>query len=426
MTAQPHAQSYYAATANQNFSFEPLQGKITADVCVIGSGITGVSAALDLAEQGYRVVVLEAERVGWGASGRSGGQAIFGWGCEQYALEKMVGLENAKQFWNIAQEGLELTKSSIRKHQIDCDWRDGMAHLGLKPRHDRELKEWQHKLENTYGYSSLTYWDQNAVREHIGSPLYTSGLFDQNSGHLHPLNYTLGLVKAAQAAGVQFYEDSRVISLKQGDPARVQTAQGEVTANYVLMACNAYLEGLSGYLVSRVMPVGTYIAATKPLGKDRCEQLMKDNIAACDINFVLDYYRCSADHRMLFGGRVSYSGIDPRNLEYAMRPRMEKVFPQLKGVEIDYTWGGFVGITMNRAPHFGKLASNIFYAQGFSGHGIAATNIAGKLMSEAIVSTSERLDLFSKIPHRPFPGGRLFRTPALVLAMAYFRIRDRL
>ncbi|CAG8999293.1 MAG: Gamma-glutamylputrescine oxidoreductase [Candidatus Celerinatantimonas neptuna] len=424
MVSPAYPQSYYAATANHNFQFAPLTESINSDVCVVGAGITGVVTALELAKKGYNVVVLDAARVGWGASGRSGGQAIFGWACEQSTLEKLVGKSNAQKFWSISLEGLDLTKDYIKTYQIDCDWRDGMAHLGMKARHDEELKAWLYQLRDQYGYESLSFWDKEQVCENIASPLYTSGLFDANSGHLHPLNYTLGLVDAAKNAGVTFYEDSQVENLQQGPKVLLKTSQGSVCADHVVFACNAYMNGLSDYLESRVMPVGTYIAATEPLGEACCQSLMNNQIAACDVNFVLDYYRSSRDYRMLFGGRVSYSGIDPRNLEGAMRKRMARVFPQLKGVRIDYTWGGYVGITMNRAPHFGRLADNIFFAQGFSGHGIAATAMAGKLMSEAIMTTTERFDLFGQIPHMPFPGGRMLRTPALVLAMAYYRIRD--
>ncbi|MFM2485394.1 NAD(P)/FAD-dependent oxidoreductase [Celerinatantimonas yamalensis] len=425
MTAKPYPDSYYAASANQAFVFPSLSESIQADVCVIGSGITGVVSALKLAEQGYKVALLEAEQVGFGASGRSGGQAIFGWACEQSYLENLVGQESARHFWSIALEGLAHTKQRIKDYQIDCDWCDGMAHLGMKARHDHALQTWYHQLQDNYGYNSLTLWDNDQVREQIDSPLYTSGLYDANSGHLHPLNYTLGLVAAAKSAGVDIYQGSRVTQIIQGESVTLKTVAGQVQAKHVILACNAYLEGLSPYLESRVMPVGTYIAATEPLGEAKCWSLMK-GMAACDINFVLDYYRCSADHRLLFGGRVSYSGAEPRDLKAIMRAQMIHVFPQLRAVNIDYAWGGYVGITMNRAPHFGRLANNIYYAQGFSGHGIAACGIAGELMAEAIATTAERFDLFTRIPHRAFPGGRLLRTPALVLAMAYYRIRDYL
>ncbi|PMG78874.1 FAD-dependent oxidoreductase [Vibrio breoganii] len=421
-----HTDSYYAASKNQQFDFPKLTGEHVADVCVIGSGITGATAALELANKGFKVIVLEANRVGWGASGRSGGQAIFGWASEQDTLEKLVGKSDARKLWDISVEALALTKSNINKYNIDCDWRDGMVHVGMKPRHDKELQAWHDDLTENYGYESLEMWDQDEVRSRIASNKYTSGMFDSNSGHLHPLNYTLGLVNAAKLAGAEFYEDSAVNQIKHGDPATLFTKEGTVKANHVILACNAYMKGLESKLENKVMPVGTYICATEPLGKEVTGALMKDHISACDINFVLDYYRCSGDHRMLFGGRVSYSGVAPVNLEKAMQGRMLDIFPQLKDTKIDYAWGGNVAITMNRAPHFGRLKPNVYFAQGFSGHGIAATGMAGTLMAECVATTAERFSIFDKIPHMPFPGGRLLRTPALLLAMSYYRVRDLL
>lgn len=421
-----HTLSYYAASKNQDLRFPTLKGSHVADVCIVGSGITGATAALELTNKGYSVIVLEANRVGWGASGRSGGQAIFGWASEQHTLEKLVGESDAKKLWELSIEALALTKNNIKKYNIDCDWRDGMVHLGMKSRHDKELKEWYANLTERYQYDSLELWDKEQVRENIDSDKYTSGMLDRNSGHLHPLNYTLGLTNAAQAAGAQFFEESAVIKIEHGDPATLFTKHGEVKANHVILACNAYMEGLESSLENKVMPVGTYICATEPLEEDLTNKLMKNRIAASDINFVLDYFRCSGDNRMLFGGRVSYSGVAPFNLEKAMRNRMVSIFPQLTNAKIDYAWGGNVAITMNRAPHFGRLKPNVYFAQGFSGHGIAVTGLAGTLMAECVAATSERFAIFDKVPHMSFPGGRLLRTPALVLAMSYYRVRDLL
>lgn len=418
--------SYYGASANQRFDLAPLRGEQQFDVAVVGAGITGLTSALALAERGYKVCVLEGQTVGFGASGRSGGQAIFGWAAEQDTLEKLVGKQDARTLWELALEGLALTKQNIAKYHIDCDWQDGMAHLGIKPRHALELEEWYHSLTEDYGYQGLELWDKQQLEQQLGSTRYNSAIFDPNSGHLHPLNYTLGLAKAALEAGVSIFEHSPVSKLERGASTCLLTSQGQVRCQHVVLACNAYMQGLESKLESKVMPVGTYICATKPLGQERAEQLIRNNMAVCDINFVLDYYRRSADHRMLFGGRVSYSGVAPRDLAATMAKRMRWVFPQLSHDEVEFAWGGNVAITMNRAPHFGRLEDNIYFAQGFSGHGIAATALAGSLMAEAVAGTAERLDVFEKIPHYPFPGGRLLRTPALVLAMAYYRIRDLL
>ncbi|GDY25192.1 FAD-dependent oxidoreductase [Agarivorans sp. Toyoura001] len=425
MKAQ-HANSYYAASANLQLDYPQLKGDQQADVCVVGAGITGATTALELASKGYKVILLEGEGAGWGASGRSGGQAIFGWASEQSTLEKLMGKDDAKKMWDLSVEALAVTKANINKHKIDCDWQDGQIHVAIKDRHVTELKAWHEQLSTDYGYDQLEYWNRDKLESQLSSPRYLGGMFDPNSGHLHPLNYTLGLVKAAELAGAEIYEDSKVTKIEHGSKVSVTTASGSVTCSHVVLACNAYMEGLNSKLESRVMPVGTYICATKPLGEQRIRELIANNMAVCDINFVLDYYRCSGDHRMLFGGRVSYSGIEPRDLAKTMKQRMDWVFPQLADEQVEFAWGGNVGITINRAPHFGRIAPNVYFAQGFSGHGIAATGLAGQLMAESIMATSERFDIFEKIPHMPFPGGRLLRTPALVLAMSYYRLRDLL
>ncbi|MBY6105317.1 FAD-binding oxidoreductase [Ferrimonas balearica] len=425
MTRQ-HTDSYYAASANQRPEHPRLNGQVEADVCVVGSGITGASAALELANRGYNVVVLEGAKVGWGASGRSGGQMIFGYAAEQAKLAKLVGRDDAHKLWDIADQAVSLTRQRIADHNIDCDLAPGHLHAAIKPRHMDELKGWYDELVDEYGYRSVQMWDKAQVESQMASDNYLGGLFDANSGHLHPLNYTLGLARAAAEAGATFYEQSPVVRIEQGDTVTLHTDNGQVRAKFVVMCCNAYMEGLAPKIESKVMPVGTYITATEPLGEERAHELIRNNMAVADINFVLDYFRLSGDHRMLFGGRVSYSKLDPINLAGSMAARMHDVFPQLKGVKQDYTWGGYVGITANRAPHFGRLADNIFFAQGFSGHGIALTGMAGTLMAEAVAGTAERFDLVAQIPHMDFPGGRLFRTPALVLAMAWYRMRDLL
>ncbi len=421
-----HIDSYYAASANAAPLAAPLSGDIQADVCVVGGGIAGLSTALHLAERGYRVVLLEGHRIGWGASGRSGGQAIFGYASSQQKLVAAVGKGAARQLWDFSIEALDLLKDRVARHRIDCDLHWGQMHTAIKPRQRDELQEWQRELVDDYGYTSVRILERPEVESLLATSRYCGALYDSRSGHLHPLNYTLGLAAAAREAGVVIHEGSQVTAIDRGDPARIVTAKGSVRARHVALCCNAYIDGLEPSLRSRIMPVGTYIIATEPLGEARITQLMRENIAVTDINFVLDYFRRSADHRLLFGGRVSYSGLDAFDTAKATRKRMLAVFPQLADVKIDHAWGGYVDITMSRAPDFGRVAPNIYYLQGFSGHGIALTGIAGKFVAEAIAGQAERFDVYTRIRHRTFPGGRLLRTPALMLAMLYYRMRDYL
>lgn len=421
----PHCPSYYAASANPYPEHPPLQGEVTADVCVVGGGMTGASAALHLAERGFKVVLIEGKRIGWGASGRSGGQLIAGYATDMSKVEKLVPPEDAKTLWDMSVEAIDSVKDSIAAHGIDCDFRPGHLHVGIKPRHCRELEdlaeEWQR-----YGYTGLQYLDRDAVRARVDSEKYVCGLLDPRGGHIHPLNYTLGLAQAAEKAGAQIHESTPMVRWEEGDPATVVTPQGRVKAKWVVMAGNAYLWETEGRLGRTIMPVGTYIVATEPLGENRAAKLIPNDEAVADILFVLNYFRRSADHRMLFGGKVSYSRVDPGNVAEAMRKTMLDYFPQLSDVKVEYAWGGYVAITVNRLPHFGRLAPNVLFAQGFSGHGVGLTTLAGRLMAEVVQGQAERFDLIGNLPTIPFPGGTLFRTPALVLAMAWRRLRDAL
>jgi gamma-glutamylputrescine oxidase len=422
----PHVRSYYAATAHAAPAHPAVAGDAAFDVCVVGAGITGCAAALELAERGYRVGLVEAERVGWGASGRSGGQAIFGFGTEIRSIAAHAGRDAARRMWDVSVEALDWVRDRVTRHGIDCDLNWGHMHVAIKPRQRDALQELQRELADSYGYHSPRFLERDAVESLLATTRYCAGLLDPRSGHLHPLNYTLGLAQAAAASGACIFEHSPVIRIERGDPLRIVTPHGRITARQAVLTRGGYVAGLSVPTNWRVIPVGTYVAATEPLGAERARELLRENIAVADVNFVLDYFRRSADHRLLFGGRVSYSGIDARDSGRATGARMRRVFPQLAGVTLDYVWGGFVDITMNRAPDFGRIDRNLYYLQGFSGHGIAMGGMAGRLAAEAVAGQAERFDVFGRLTHLPFPGGRWLRTPALVLAMLWFRLRDLL
>ena len=428
--------SYYAATADPGDAHPALAGSAACDVAVVGAGLAGLSAALDLAERGFSVVLLEAQEVGWGASGRNGGQAIHGLACDQDTIEAQLGLDEARRVWAMSIEALDLLRQRIADHAIDCDWRDGYLGLATNARKGAALGRWADRMQARYGYPLQRISPQD-MGSWIASPRFHSGIHDPRSGHLHPLKYTRGLAEAAVRAGVRLHEHSAVTRLVPGSPVRLQTAAGEVRAERVLLAGNVYLEGLVPELARRIMPVGTYIGCTEVLDRPLADSLIPSRAAVCDSNFVLDYFRTTHDHRMLYGGRVSYSTRTPRDLTAAMHARMVKTFPQLAGAAMEYAWGGFVDISMNRAPDFGRLphptgaagngaAGNIYYLQGFSGHGLALTGLAGRLVAEAMAGDAQRFDVFARLRHRNFPGGRLLRTPALVLGMAACRLRDML
>jgi len=428
--------SYYAATAPRTRRFAALASNVDCDVAVVGGGLAGLSAAIELADRGYRVAVLEAQQVGWGASGRNGGQAIAGLACEPSVIEAQLGREASRQVWGMTMEALRLIGERIARFGIDCDWRAGYMSLAVNERKARELRTWQEAMARDYGYDT-TWIALSDIAQWIASPRFHSGLFDPVSGHLHPLKYSLGLADAAAGLGVQIFENSAITALEAqapGSRVRLRSAQGSVTASHVLLAGNVYLQSLAPALEARVMPVGTYIVTSQAMPAELAASLVPSGAAVCDTNFVLDYFRPTADHRMLYGGRVSYSTSTPSDLTASMHKRMATTFPQLAEVPVEFAWGGFVDISMNRAPDFGRLAdrtadpahASVYYLQGFSGHGLALTGLAGKLVAEAIAGDAERFDTFARLRHRRFPGGRLLRTPALVAGMAYYRLKDLL
>lgn len=424
---QAHVDSYYAATVNDHTVYPPLDGDKRVDVCVIGAGLTGVSTALNLAERGYTVTVLEASKVGWAASGRNGGQMIGGFACGMDPFIDQLDAADVQRVWQMGCETLDIVKERIARHQIDCELTLGYFTAANKPRQMNDLRVWRDKAEKMFGYERFSIVEQSDTHRFVQSDRYVGGLHDPDSGHLHPLNFTLGLARAARTAGATIHENSAVTKIRHADGRhQVETAQGVVDAAFVVLACNTFVGSVSPVLARKIMPVGTYVVATEPLGEARATALMPANAAMCDSRFVLDYFRRSKDHRMLWGGKVSYSTQEPRDLAQAMRKDMLDTFPQLADVKIDYAWGGVVDITMNRAPHFGRLSPTVYFAQGFSGHGVNTTGLAGKLIAEAIDGQASRFDIFEKIRHRDFPGGDALRTPALVLAMAWYRLKDYL
>jgi len=425
VTFGPLVTSYYEATAHRAPPRAELSGTVDCDVCVVGGGIAGCSTALHLAERGYRVVLIEEHLIGWGASGRSGAQAIAGTAASHAKIVRLVGREAARAIWDVSVEGLDLIRALIERHRIACDWVSGHMTVALKPRQATELADTMHELE-ALDYRSARLMTREELRATLATERYVAALYDANGGHMHPLNYTLGLAAAAERAGTRIFEGTRARSFAGSSPIEVRTAHGSIRCRHLALCGNAYLGDTAPELGSRIMGVGTCIVATAPLGAERAHALVSNNAAVADMNWVLDYFRRSADDRLLFGGRVTYSGFDPSRIAATTRRRMIGVFPQLASAPIDFAWGGYVDITLNRAPHFGRLAPNVYFLQGFSGQGIVLAGIAGKLLAEAVAGSAERFDVFARIPHRDFPGGPLFRRPALVLAMMYFRLKDAL
>ena len=423
-TAGHYPPSFYAATATPLDPFAALQGDTRADVCVIGGGYTGLSAALHLRQRGYDVVLLEAHRVGFGASGRNGGQVGSGQRQDQDWLEAAFGRGQAHRLWDLAEEAKSLLKSLIADHRMPVTLHPGVAHAC---RTDAELAASRantDKLRRDYGYAHLETLDQPAIRRLIGSTVFKGGEIDRDAGHLHPLNYAIGLAAAAAKAGVRLHERSEVATINPGKRPVVKTAMGSVACDQVILACNGYLGDLDPKVAARVMPINNFIVATEPLG-DRAQEILAEPVAVADSKFVVNYWRLSEDNRLLFGGGESYGYRFPDILKTVSKP-MLAIYPQLKATRIDFAWGGTLAITMNRLPCFTRPQPNVLSASGYSGHGVAMATLAGKILAEATAAQSERFDLMASLPQASFPGGPAMRWPLLVLAMTWYSMRDRL
>ena len=422
-----HTASYYAASSLPQPDHPVLQGELVADVCVVGGGFSGLNTALELAERGMSVVLLEANKIGWGASCRNGGQLIRGVGHGLEQFEGIIGKDGVRQMKLMGLEAVEIVRQRVERFNIACDLTWGYCDLANKPRDLEGFAEEAQELRDL-GYRHETRLLQaNEVHSVVGSDRYVGGFVDMGSGHLHPLNLALGEAAAAAQLGVKLFENSAVTRIDYGPEVRVHTAQGTVRAKSLVLGCNAYLKDLNPQLSGKVLPAGSYIIATEPLSEAQAHALLPQNMAVCDQRVALDYYRLSADRRLLFGGACHYSGRDPQDIAAYMRPKMLEVFPHLKDVRIDYQWGGMIGIGANRLPQIGRLNDqpNVYYAQAYSGHGVNATHLAGKLLAEAISGQhSDGFDLFAKVPHITFPGGKYLRSPLLALGMLWHRLKE--
>ena len=416
------ATSYYRATATAYDPFPALEGAVEADVAVVGAGFTGLSAALELRARGFTVAVLDQGTVGWGASGRNGGQICTGFAPGLGPLEAALGRQATKACFAVSEEAKELIIDRITRYGIECDLKPGQLVCAPKARHMAHLAE-EHETLARYGYTGTRLLSKSELEDRLDTSAFCGALKDDGASHFHPLNYAIGLARGLKSEGGQIFENSKVTAVSDGVGPMVVTARGEVRARFIIMACNAYMAGLMPRIESRVMPVASYVVTTEPLGDNRARSLIRDDEAVADANFVVDYFRLTADRRLLFGGRASYSSIHPKDLARNMRPRLLRVFPQLADVRFDYAWGGHIGITYNRLPDVGRIGDKLYYVQGFSGQGVALSGIMGKLMAEAIAGEAERFELFTRIKHLPFPGGPL-RRPALVAGMLYYRMRD--
>ena len=416
--------SYYSASTPVAPSYKALKGDITVDVCIVGAGYTGLSSALHLAKRGYKVVILEAETVAFGASGRNGGHVGTGQRMEQQDIEKKFGRETALSLWNMGLEAVDTVRDLILENSIECDLKYGDVNFAHKPGYCKELEEEIEFFKNRYNFNDLEYIPRNRISEVIGSDVYYGAQWNKATLHLHPLKYALGLAKAAVDAGVTIYENSRVQSYS-GTPVIVKTGHGQVTASELILACNGYIEDLEPKINGYIMPINNFVLATEPLSPEVAASIIPKDTSMADSRFVINYWKLSADNRLIFGGGENYRRGFPRDIKSFVQKYMLEVYPQLSNTQIDYGWGGTLAITLNRLPHFGRINGNIWHLQCYSGHGVPTATFAGKLVAEAISGKHERFDIMANLPTGKFPGGTLLRWPGMVAGMLYYAMRDR-
>jgi glycine/D-amino acid oxidase-like deaminating enzyme len=419
-----HTGSYYAASANLSQPYSRLETNIKADVVIVGGGFSGVNTLLELTEKGFDAVLLEANRIAWGATGRNGGQIIGGIGSDPDQHEKEVGADGVKEIYKMGWEAGEIIRERVAKYNIECDLKWGYCDVALKPRHLKWFEQWYQDSKQLGAPWQLELLDGREVKQYVGSDSYLGGLYNPSNGHIHPINLCTGEAKAAAGLGARIYEQSKVRYIQQGQPARVITDHGSVEAKWIVLCGNAYMENLVPHLAKRVLPSNSCIIATEPLSPDLANSVMPSDVAVCDPRTALDYFRLSGDKRMLFGGLSNYTGLEPSDLEGVLRKKMLKVFPQLESTRIDYGWSGQLGIGLNRTPQMGSLDDNILYVQAYSGHGVAPTHMMARVLANKIAGDTKRFDIFANIKHPPFPGGKWFRRPALAIGMAYFKVLD--
>ena len=425
-----HPDSYYVATRHFQDTYPTLEGEVQVDVCIVGGGLSGINTAIELAERGDKVAVVEARMIGWGASGRNGGQLIRGIGHGLEQFRKQIGQEGIEAISRMGFEAVDIARQRIEKFGIECDLKMGYCDLANKARHYRDFEEEYEFLQSVNYPHRVELIPQARMPEIVGAEGYVGGLVDMGSGHLHPLNLITGEARAAASLGVQIFENSPVTRIDEGtginESAGIQvyTEKGRIRADKLVICGNAYVAGLHKVLETKVLPAGSYIIATEPLTEEQCRKTLPQDMAVCDQNVALDYYRLSADRRLLFGGRCNYSGRDPKSIEDVMRPDLVKLFPHLRDVKIEYQWGGMIGIGANRLPQIGRLRPNVYYAQAYAGHGLNATHMAGRLIAESMHGETRRIEHFEKVKHMTFPGGAKFRSPLLAMGMLYYRFLD--